>query len=207
MSFFYQRSPDYFPPSKPVMELNQNHRYDHSLNVWASLDLQPSIMYSPNLLIGPHLSPKSKCCWIWRLFLTTEVIQSSIFRSLRLWGNLVLTESNHSWPFSKQNRKEKLELYPLVFGQKISFCSRILLANTMVWGKTVKIYKVRKLHMSLRICPLASLRTVSSLDRHHWWPLWSSPACHVSPRDGAGTGTLLGPLPVDDWMWSPCFTG
>lgn len=112
MSFFYQRSPNYFPPSKPAMELNQNHRYDHSPNVRASLDLQPSIMYSPNLLIGPHLSPRSKCCWIWRLFLTTKVVQSSIFRSLGVWGNSVLKKSNHSWPFSKQNRKEKLELYP-----------------------------------------------------------------------------------------------
>lgn len=94
------------------MELNQNHRYDHSLNIWASLDLQPSIMYSPNLLIGPHLSPKSKCCWIWRLFLITKVIQNSISRRLRLWGSLALTKNNHSWPFSKQNRKEKLEFYP-----------------------------------------------------------------------------------------------
>lgn len=42
------------------MELNQNHRSDHSLNISASLDLQPSIMYSPNLLIGPHLNPKYK---------------------------------------------------------------------------------------------------------------------------------------------------
>ena len=100
-----------FPSSKPVMELNQNHRFDHSLNIWASLDVQPSTMYSLNLLIGPHLSPKSKCCWKCRLFFVMKVIQSSISRRRMTWGTLVLTKSNHSWPFSKQNRKKKLESY------------------------------------------------------------------------------------------------
>lgn len=34
-----------------------------------------------------------------------------------------------------------------MFGQKISFCSKIRLANTMFRGKTVKFYRVRKLYV------------------------------------------------------------
>lgn len=46
--------------------------------------------------------------------------------------------------FSKQNRMEKLEFYPFCVWIEISFYSKILLANTIIWGKPVKFYKVRK---------------------------------------------------------------
>lgn len=142
-----------FPPSKPVMELNQNHRSDHSLNIWVSLDLQPSIMYSPNLLIGPHLSPKSKRCWIWRLLLITKVFQNSISRRLRLWGSLVLTKSNHSWPFSKQNRKEKLEFFPLLcLDRRFHFVSKFSWQKPWLGAKQWSFTGWGN-YMSLRICP------------------------------------------------------
>lgn len=74
---------------------------------------------------------------------------------------------------------------------------------------------------------MTSHRTVCSLPWSHyeelvpWTDLADGLCCHVArlvltrlpyllqaaPRDGAGTGTLLGPLPIDGWMWSPCFRG
>lgn len=73
-----------FPPSKLVVELNQNHRSDHSLSMWANLDLQPSIMHSPNLLIGPHLKYQILTLLGLENVLYNKGLQNPISRRLRL---------------------------------------------------------------------------------------------------------------------------